>query len=159
MSWTKLPRSARQSGWSYSVTKHPRKSRRPPRAERDTAPPWTMPNLISMSFEGDLSPSFDLRCLAPGRPAPDGWGIGFYPGTEPSVSVFKEPAPATGSARSTLVQMWDRVSSSIFVLQFRAARWGSISDANTQPFVRTHGRRAWLFAQAGSLDQRIDPGD
>src|SRR5438046_2370573 len=27
-----------------------------------------------MSFEGELAPSFDLRCLLPGRPPPDGWG-------------------------------------------------------------------------------------
>jgi transglutaminase-like putative cysteine protease/predicted glutamine amidotransferase len=117
-----------------------------------------MPNLIAMSFEGALSPSFDLRCLQHGHPQPDGWGMGFYPGPEPSVSVFKEPAPPSGSVRSTLVQAWDRVSSSIFLLQIRAARWGSISDANTQPFVRSWAKRAWLFAQAGSLDQRLEVG-
>ena len=32
-----------------------------------------MPNLLAISFEGDLAPSFDLRCLAPGRKPPDGW--------------------------------------------------------------------------------------
>ena len=35
-----------------------------------------MPNLLAMSFEGELAPSFDLRCLQPGRTLPDGWGIG-----------------------------------------------------------------------------------
>src|SRR5215831_13184613 len=33
MSWTKRLRSARQSGWSFLVTEHPRKPRWPPRAE------------------------------------------------------------------------------------------------------------------------------
>jgi transglutaminase-like putative cysteine protease len=117
-----------------------------------------MPNLIAMSFEGDLSPSFDLRCLAHGRTLPDGWGIGYYPGNEPSAAVFKEPAPPPGSARSLLVQAWDRVSSSTFVLHMRAARWGSISDSNTQPFARVWGRREWLFVHSGSLDQRLDLG-
>ena len=41
-----------------------------------------MPNLFAMSFEGTLAPSFDLRCLHPGRKPPDGWGIGYYPGGE-----------------------------------------------------------------------------
>jgi transglutaminase-like putative cysteine protease/predicted glutamine amidotransferase len=118
-----------------------------------------MPNLIAMSFEGDLAPSFELRCLAPGRPPPDGWGIGFYPGGEPAATVFKEPAPPPGSARSALVQTWEHVSSSVFLLHFRAARWGSLSDANTQPFVRSWGGREWLFSHSGSLEQHLANGD
>lgn len=114
-----------------------------------------MPNLIAMSFEGDLSPSFDLRCLQPGRPLPDGWGIGFYPGSEPAAAIIKEPAPPHGSERAAQVQAWEHVSSSVFLLQFRAARWGSISDANTQPFARSWGRRDWLFVHSGSLDQHL----
>ena len=43
-----------------------------------------MPNLLAMSFEGELAPSFDLRCLHPGSTPPDGWGIGWYPA--PAVS-------------------------------------------------------------------------
>jgi transglutaminase-like putative cysteine protease/predicted glutamine amidotransferase len=116
-----------------------------------------MPNFLAMSFEGELSPSFELRCLQGGRVLPDGWGIGFYPGGEPSAAVLKEPAPPAGSARSVLVQAWERVASSVFVLHIRAARWGSISDANTQPFSRSWGRRDWLFVHAGSLDQRLEP--
>jgi transglutaminase-like putative cysteine protease/predicted glutamine amidotransferase len=114
-----------------------------------------MPNLIAMSFEGELSPSFDLRFLSQGL-LPDGWGIGFYPGREPAATVLKEPAPPPGSTRSLLVKAWDRVSSSVFLLHVRAARWGSVSDANTQPFVRTWARREWLFVHSGSLDRRLD---
>jgi hypothetical protein len=50
-----------------------------------------------MSFEGELAPSFDLTCLEPGRALPDGWGLGYYPGGEPSATVLKEPAPPQGS--------------------------------------------------------------
>ena len=64
-----------------------------------------MPNLFAMSFEGTLAPSFDLRCLHPGRKPPDGWGIGYYPGGEPSASVLKEPAPENASIRSEIVMM------------------------------------------------------
>ena len=73
-----------------------------------------MPNLFAMSFEGTLAPSFDLRCLQPGRTPPDGWGIGYYPGGEPSASVLKEPAPESGSIRSEIVKAWDHLASSIF---------------------------------------------
>jgi transglutaminase-like putative cysteine protease/predicted glutamine amidotransferase len=110
-----------------------------------------MPNLLAMSFEGELAPSFDLRCLRPHRALPDGWGIGYYPGGEPSASVLKEPAPPAGSIRSQLVAAWEHLESSLFVLQIRQATWGAITDANTQPFTRAWGRRDWLFAHAGSL--------
>jgi transglutaminase-like putative cysteine protease/predicted glutamine amidotransferase len=110
-----------------------------------------MPNLLAMSFEGELAPSFDLRCLQPHRQLPDGWGIGYYPGGEPSATVLKEPAPPSGSIRSQLVAAWEHLESSLFVLHIRHATWGAITDANTQPFVRAWGRRDWLFAHAGSL--------
>jgi len=114
-----------------------------------------MPNLFAMSFEGTLAPSFDLRCLHPGRKPPDGWGIGYYPGGEPSASVLKEPAPENGSIRSEIVKAWDHLASSIFVVHIRTATWGQNSDANTQPFLRAHGGREWLFGHSGSLRDRL----
>src|SRR5439155_16045158 len=109
-----------------------------------------------MSFEGELAPSFDLRCLLPGRKPPDGWGIGYYPGGEPAASVLKEPAPPAGSIRSELVKAWDQLASSLFLLHIRTATWGSISIANTQPFVRSLGGREWMMAHSGSLKHRLD---
>jgi transglutaminase-like putative cysteine protease/predicted glutamine amidotransferase len=115
-----------------------------------------MPNLLALSFEGELAPSIDLRCLHPGRKLPDGWGIGYYPGGEPSASVLKEPAPPQGSIRSELVKAWEHLESSIFVLHIRTATWGSISDANTQPFCRAYGGRDWLIGHSGSLTHRME---
>jgi transglutaminase-like putative cysteine protease/predicted glutamine amidotransferase len=117
-----------------------------------------MPNLFAMSFEGTLAPSFDLRCLHAGRKLPDGWGIGYYPGGEPSASVLKEPAPGSGSIRSELVKAWDHLASSIFVVHIRTATWGQNSDANTQPFSRPHGGRDWLIGHGGSLRERLVVG-
>jgi transglutaminase-like putative cysteine protease/predicted glutamine amidotransferase len=114
-----------------------------------------MPNLFAMSFEGTLAPSFDLRCLHAGRKPPDGWGIGYYPGGEPSASVLKEPAPASGSIRSELVEAWDHLASSIFVVHIRTATWGQNSDANTQPFSFRYGGREWLMGHSGSLRERL----
>ncbi len=115
-----------------------------------------MPNLLAMSFEGELAPCFDLTRLRPGRKLPDGWGIGYYPGGEPSASVLKEPAPPQGSIRSELVKAWEHLESSLLVLHIRTATWGSVNDANTQPFSRSWGGRDWLFAHSGSLVDRIE---
>ncbi|MCU0649433.1 MAG: class II glutamine amidotransferase [Gemmatimonadaceae bacterium] len=116
-----------------------------------------MPKYLAMSFEGDLAPSFDLHCLRPGRRAPDGWGIGYYPGEGPSAAVLKEPAPPAGSMRSEMIRAWEHLESSLFLLHIRVATWGKVSDANTQPFSRCWGARDWLFAHAGSLTQRLVP--
>lgn len=113
-----------------------------------------------MSFEGELAPSFTLTCLDPGRTLPDGWGLGYYPAGEPSAAILKEPAPPQASIRSQLALAWEQVASSVFVLHIRAATWGALSDANTQPFSRAWGRRDWLMAHAGSLDRKpeLAPG-
>jgi len=116
-----------------------------------------MPNFLAMSFEGDLAPSFDLHCLRQGRRAPDGWGIGYYPGGGPSAAVLKEPTPPNGSIRSELIRTWEHLESSLFMLHIRVARWGTISDANTQPFSRSWGGRDWLISHSGSLTARLAP--
>jgi transglutaminase-like putative cysteine protease/predicted glutamine amidotransferase len=113
-----------------------------------------VPNLLAMSFEGELAPSFTLRCLEPGRTLPDGWGLGYYPKGEPSAAILKEPTPPQSSIRSQLALAWEQVASSMFVLHIRHATWGALSDANTQPFGRTWGRRDWVLAHAGSLDRK-----
>jgi transglutaminase-like putative cysteine protease/predicted glutamine amidotransferase len=109
-----------------------------------------------MSFEGELAPSFDLRCLRSGHTLPDGWGLGYYPAGEPSASVLKEPAPSPGSIRGELVKAWEHLESSLFVLHIRTAMWGSNTDANTQPFVRSWGGREWMISHAGSLTHALD---
>ncbi len=113
-----------------------------------------MPNLLAMSFEGELAPSFTLRCLEAGRTLPDGWGLGYYPKGEPSAAILKEPAPPQTSIRSQLALAWEQVASNLFVLHIRHATWGALSDANTQPFARTWGRRDWVMAHAGSLERK-----
>lgn len=108
--------------------------------------------MIAMSFEGLLAPSFDLCGLRGGRRL-DGWGLAFYPGKEPAVSVLKEHDPRPGSLKGELIKTWEHLASSTFMLHIRRARWGAISDANTQPFARSWAGRDWLIAHAGSLDE------
>ena len=115
-----------------------------------------MPNVLAMSFEGELSPSFHLVCLEPGHRPPDGWGLGHFPRGEPSASVWKEPAPGTASLRAQLVAN-ENLESSVFVMHVRSATWGALTDANTQPFCRSHGARDFLFAHSGSLRYHVAP--
>ncbi len=116
-----------------------------------------MPNLLAMSFEGDLVPSFNLRCLQEAGKAPDGWGLGYYPAGEPAAAVIKEGAPTEGSRRATIIPGWDHLAGSLFVLHLRTASWGAATAANTQPFLRSHGGRDVLFAHGGSLERRLPP--
>jgi len=116
-----------------------------------------MPNLLAMSFEGDLLPSFTLRCLDEGTKTPDGWGLGYYAAGGPAASVLKESAPADGGHRGELIKGWDHLESSLFVLHLRTASWGAATDANTQPFLRSHAGRDLLFAHSGSLEHRLQP--
>jgi len=119
-----------------------------------------VPNLLAMCFEGELSPTFDLRCLQPGAAHPDGWGLAYYPPGEPSVALLKEPAPTHTSSQAEVLHTGERFASSIFLLHLRTATWGALSDANTQPFTRAWGGREWIFGHSGSLDRRPElPAD
>src|SRR5207245_3496840 len=80
-----------------------------PRAARRVVSSRRMPNMLAMSFEGELAPSFTLHCLEAGRTLPDGWGLGYYPQGEPSAAILKEPAPPQTSIRSQLALAWDQV--------------------------------------------------
>lgn len=115
-----------------------------------------MPNLLAMSFEGLLSPSFKLsQTETEGRP--DGWGLGYYGHGEESATIFKETTPPHGERRPTYAPGIEQLASSLFMVQVRRARWGSADRlANTQPFLRSWRGRDWLFAHAGSLEHRLE---
>src|SRR5262249_21666234 len=72
--------------------------------------------------------------------------------------ILKEPAPPQASIRSQLALAWEQVASNVFMLHIRAATWGALSDANTQPFARAWRRRDWMIAHAGSLDRKPPEG-
>lgn len=118
-----------------------------------------MPNLLVMSFEGLLSPSFTLhQTEAAGRP--DGWGVGYYGHGEQSATVFKEATPPHGERRPIYAPGIEQLASAQFIVQVRRARWGSEDRlANTQPFLRSWRARDWLFGHAGSLEHRLEVAD
>jgi transglutaminase-like putative cysteine protease/predicted glutamine amidotransferase len=115
-----------------------------------------MPNLLAMSFEGLLSPSFTLH-QPESEDRPDGWGVGYYGYGEESATVFKEATPPHGERRPVYSPGIEQLASSLFLVQVRWARWGSEDRlSNTQPFARSWRGRDWLFAHAGSLDHRLE---
>src|SRR3954471_20564177 len=98
-----------------------------------------MPNLLAMSFEGEVAPTFDLRCLRRGGHVPDGWGLGYYPPGGSSAVLLKEATPAARDVTSLRGDGVGHLESHLFVLHLRKAMWGALADANTQPFSRMWG--------------------
>ncbi|MEM9462848.1 MAG: class II glutamine amidotransferase [Myxococcota bacterium] len=115
-----------------------------------------MPNVLMMSFDGLVSPSFTLHQTTE-EDRPDGWGLGYYGHGEESATVFKETTPPQGVRRPAYAPGIEQLASSVFLAQVRWARWGSANrQSNTQPFSRSWRGRDWLFAHAGSLDHRLE---
>src|SRR5205823_2987930 len=79
-------------------------------------------------------------------------------GFEPFMKIHRGIVSAQphGSIRSALVSAWERLESSIFLVLIRTARWGALTEANTQPFQRAWGRREWVIAHSGSLQHKLD---
>src|SRR2546430_5267123 len=100
-----------------------------------------MPNLLAMSFEGSVTPAFDLHCLERGRTPPDGWGIACYPGGEPAALVLKEAGPAHGRPSSVLVSAWERLAPSLLLLHPLTAPRGPFHEGPTPPLLRARRRR------------------
>lgn len=84
----------------------------------------------------------------------DGWGLAVYEGHD--VRLYKEPEPAGSSAWLDYIQS-RRLPARLLISHIRHATRGSLTLANTQPFVRELGGRAHVFAHNGRLDG-IDVG-
>jgi glutamine amidotransferase len=79
----------------------------------------------------------------------DGWGLAFSDGRD--VRLYKEPEPAGDSPWMAFIQE-RRLPTRLLVSHIRHATHGTISLANTQPFVRELGGRMHVFAHNGHLD-------
>jgi glutamine amidotransferase len=111
-----------------------------------------MCELLALSSSRPLRIAFSLHALAarggPAGRAHDGWGVAFYQGHD--VALFREPAPAAGSA---LVRHLESQGppTGLAISHIRHATRGALSLANTQPFVRELGGRSHVFAHNGDL--------
>lgn len=85
---------------------------------------------------------------------PDGWGVAWYvPGRE-LAGLVKEPLPAPESSIANLLARGLR--SHIIISHVRLASSGSLSIANTHPFVRRLDGYDWVFAHNGTLYGFVD---
>lgn len=80
----------------------------------------------------------------------DGWGIAYYEGND--ARIFKEAAPASGSAFIRLIQEHPPASH-IVVSHIRLATQGDRGFGNCQPFARELGGRMHVFAHNGHLQR------
>ena len=111
-----------------------------------------MCELLAMSSSQPTRLTFSLRALAARgsltSSTHDGWGVAFYQG--PDVALFREPAAAADSALVRHLESHGPPTQ-LAVSHIRHATRGSVSLANTQPFVRELGGRTHVFAHNGDL--------
>lgn len=87
----------------------------------------------------------------------DGWGIAFF--EEQGVRLFLDPQPSHASPIAELVNAYPIHSKNV-VAHIRKATQGTVSLANTHPFMRELWGRYWIFAHNGNLPKRDpQPGD
>ncbi|MGB5313407.1 MAG: class II glutamine amidotransferase [Polyangiales bacterium] len=107
-------------------------------------------DLLAVCYDSPASPK--IRFKKGNRP--DGWGFGWYPRDGVGASVLKDPHVEYDMAVASAVQRWDRFRSSIFMCHCGTHRGRSFTD--TQPFVRSHAGRDWIFAHNGDLGRNLD---
>jgi predicted glutamine amidotransferase len=83
----------------------------------------------------------------------DGWGVAFY--TDRSVTVFKEPIPATRSTLAQCVIDNRLLKSKILIAHLRAASAGKPSHRNTHPWTRELHGIEYAMAHVGGADKRL----
>jgi glutamine amidotransferase len=112
----------------------------------------TMCELLGISSNRLATVNLSLMKLAEhgglSGPHRDGWGVGYYEGTD--IRLIKD---AEAAASSDLVRFIERhdLRSNIVVAHVRKASLGERAYRNTQPFVRELSGRMHLFAHNGLL--------
>lgn len=113
-----------------------------------------MCELLGMSarYPTDLDRSLDLFRPRGGEIGPhaDGWGLAFFEGR--AARLFKEPIPACRSRCLEFLQGYG-LTSRMVLAHIRKANPTTVERvyANTHPFERELGGRAWIFAHNGVL--------
>ena len=111
-----------------------------------------MCELLALSSSRPAHLTFSLQTLAArggvAGSTHDGWGVAFYQGKD--VALFREPSAA---ADSPLVRFLESQgpATDLAISHIRHATQGTVTLANTQPFVRELGGRTHVFAHNGDL--------
>jgi predicted glutamine amidotransferase len=111
-----------------------------------------MCELMAICDNMDVNPKFSFKeiKIRGGKTGihSDGWGIGFYIGTQ--AVVYKEPKPAYSSKLAKEIEEGKKqLISKIFICHIRKATSANKLE-NTHPFERNLFNRSWLFAHNGS---------
>ena len=105
---------------------------------------------LSSSLPAHLT--FSLQTLAArggaAGSAHDGWGVAFYQGND--VALFREPSAAADRPVARLLES-QGPATDLAISHIRHATQGTVTLANTQPFVRKLGGRTHGFAHNGDL--------
>ncbi|MHA1597872.1 MAG: class II glutamine amidotransferase [Alphaproteobacteria bacterium] len=111
-----------------------------------------MCELFGLSSNLPVTASFSLEAFAlhggDTGPHRDGWGIAYFENGD--VRLIKEAEPAANSDWVNFIER-HHLRSRIVLSHIRKATQGSISFANTQPFIRELGGRMHVFAHNGNL--------
>jgi len=111
-----------------------------------------MCELLALSTSRPARLTFSLQTLAARGGTDgslhDGWGVAFCQGAD--VALFREPAPAADSALVRFLETGGPATQ-LAISHIRHATQGTVSLANTQPFVRELGGRSHVFAHNGNL--------
>lgn len=111
-----------------------------------------MCELMGMCFASTISADFSIREFASrGEDNADGWGLAWYP--DQSVEVIKEPIRWKASQYSGFLDQYNGLNSSLYIAHVRhKTTGGRPTHADTHPFVRELGGRAFCFAHNGTLE-------
>lgn len=101
-----------------------------------------VPTDIVFSFAG-----FARRGGATG-PHADGFGLSFYEGR--AARVFLDPAPSAHSPLALFLRA-NPIATKLAIAHIRRKTRGTVSLANTHPFMRELWGRAWVFAHNGTV--------
>ena len=111
-----------------------------------------MCELLALSSSRPAHLTFSLHTLAARGSAAgsthDGWGVAFYQGKD--VALFREPGAAADSALVRFLES-QGPATDLAISHIRHATRGTVTLANTQPFVRELGGRTHVFAHNGDL--------
>ena len=107
---------------------------------------------MNSTYPTGLETSLDLFRPRGGEVGPhaDGWGLAFFEGR--TARIFKEPVPASDSQCLAFLQEYG-LQSDMVIAHIRRANPPQTGRhyANTHPFERELGGRAWVFAHNGKL--------
>ena len=117
--------------------------------------PTLTSDILLINFDAPSSPTIDINLannLAGSHSF--GWGLGWYPGNQPSAMIIKDPAARGTQVFTESLTDWTNFRSNIFFCKVRGADRG-YNQAETQPFARSFAGSDWLFMHNGDLDKTL----